>query len=103
MDKYFLAVMVILLSAGTVLGETKSQLSISNNGWTVTIDSQQSVVTISYERLGAVLKDVRLNLQGDRGLLPLKEWSIEKKNENLLSVATAHPETAWLFETGLNM
>jgi hypothetical protein len=63
----------------------------------------QSVLSITHDNLGTVIKNVRLNLQGERDLLRLKSWSVERKAEDQLSIITAQPQTAWLFELGTNM
>ncbi len=48
------------------------------------------------------MKDVRLNLLDERGLAPLKNWSIEKKGQNQLFIRTAKPITGWQVELGPN-
>jgi hypothetical protein len=84
---------VLALQAGWAEGGTP--ITVSSEGWTVTGDGQKGVISITYENLGAVLKDLRLNLRGQHGLQPLKSWSVGKVGEKGLSIHTAEPRSAW--------
>jgi hypothetical protein len=88
-----LAVQVGWADAGT-------PVTVSSDGWTVSGDGQQGVISITYENLGTVLKDVRLNLRGQHGLQQLKGWSVGKVGEKGLSIHTAEPRTVWAIKLG---
>jgi hypothetical protein len=103
MGRFFLVMILGALAAATVSARPGNPVSVSSNGWTVTADADSSVLIIMYDNLGTVVKDVRLNLQGERDLLRLKHWSVEKKAGDQLSIITAQPQTAWLFELGPNI
>jgi hypothetical protein len=102
----FLAVVVVAVlipQVGTAASAaTGDPVSISSGGWIVTADGEQGVLSIAHTRLGTVLKDAQLNLQGEHGLIPLKDWSVEKQGQQRLSVRTSEPRTAWLLELGPN-
>ena len=79
MGRIYLAVIGIAVLAVQVgWADAGTPLTVSSEGWTVTGDGQQRVISISYENLGTVLKDVRLNLRGQDGLQQLKGWSVGK-------------------------
>ena len=102
----FLAVLILAvlspLGGTAASAETGNPVSVSSDGWTVTADPEQGVLSIAHAKLGTVLKDVRLNLQGEHGLIPLKDWSVEKQGRHQLSVRTSEPRTAWLLELSPN-
>lgn len=99
MGRIYLAVIGIAVLAVQVgWADAGTPVTVSSEGWTVSGDGQQGVISISYENLGTVLKDVRLNLRGERGLSPLKNWSVEQKGPNQLSIRSAKPPMGWLIE-----
>jgi hypothetical protein len=57
----FTAFTALLLVAGM---HAQQQVTVSGYGWTVTADPAQSTVTVEHERLGPVLRNVRLGLRG---------------------------------------
>ena len=80
MKSRFLRVMILVAwAAATASARPGGPVSVSSNGWTVTADADQGVLSVAHENLGTVLKNVRLNLQGERDLLRLQNWSVEKK------------------------
>jgi hypothetical protein len=95
---------MISISLIALAGAAKADnlVTVTSEGWSVSLDEEQRTFSISHENLGTVLKDVRLNLRGERGLNPLKNWSVEKKGQNQLSLRTVKPTTAWLIELGSN-
>jgi hypothetical protein len=103
MGRFFAALVSIILTVAAASSQTVGSVSVSHDGWTVTADAERNVLSIMHEKLGAVMKDARLNLEGERGLRPLDRWSAEKKAENQLSVKTVEPRTAWLVELGPNV
>ncbi len=74
-------------------------VAIHNQGWTITADQEQSVLSISQQELGIVLKDVRISV-GDQ---PLTGWSAEQTSQWQLTIHTVHPMTAWSFDISHNM
>jgi hypothetical protein len=94
-----IAVAMCLTSGSAKAGDV---ISAASDGWTISADVAQNLVVVSHDRLGAVMKAARLNVQSDRGLVQFKDWSVEKKGLHQLSVRTARPVSAWLFEMGSN-
>jgi hypothetical protein len=95
-------VIAALMTVGAAPAQTGSTVSVTSDGWSLTADAEQGVLRIALDNLGTVMKEVRLNLQGERDLLRLKNWSVEKKGQSQLSIITSQPQTAWLFEVGPN-
>ncbi len=102
MSKFASIIISILMAVGSGWAQAGNQVSVTHDGWTVTADGEQGKLTVTHESLGTVLEDVRLNLQVERGLGPLANWSVAKKGENQLSIRSADPVTAWLVELGPN-
>ncbi len=78
-------------------------LAISSQGWTITADREQSVLSISQENLGVVLRDVRINLEDQKTIVPLTNWSVEQTSQSQLTIHTVHPLTAWKLDISHNM
>ena len=100
MRRVHLAIMGIVLAMHGAWAEAGTRLSVSSEGWTVSAEDKPEVLTISHERLGTVLQQVRLYLRGPHGLERLKGWSVGKVGENELSIRTAEPPTAWVIKPG---
>ena len=100
MKRFLLLAILIVISVAVVSGQVSNPVSISSDGWTLTADGEQGVLGIAYEKLGTVLKDVRLNLQAEGRRRPLTSWSVETQGANQLSIKTTQPSTAWLFSLG---
>ncbi|MGD0009958.1 MAG: alpha-galactosidase [Terriglobia bacterium] len=98
MKSIYLAIAGMLLILPAVRAELGGPITLSGNGWTVTADSKQEVLSVGHEGLGVVLQKVRLNLRGEHGLERLKGWSVETKGEKGLSIRTSEPRTLWHFE-----
>ncbi|MGD0011166.1 MAG: hypothetical protein ABSE93_21830 [Terriglobia bacterium] len=88
----------IVLTVAVTSAQGVNSISVSRDGWTVNADGEQEVLRITQDKLGMVMKDARLNLQGENGLRRLRKWVVEKKGENQLSIKTPEPPTAWLLE-----
>jgi len=95
-----LVVIGLFLTAQIGWTQVGNPLTVSSDGWTITADGQQGVISVTYENLGTILKDVRLNLRGPQGLQQLKGWSVAKIGENELTIHSAEPRTAWDFKLG---
>lgn len=78
-------------------------VSISSNGWNITADIEQEIITIEHKTVGLVLENARLNLKQDGKIQPLSNWSAEKNRANRLVVKTAWPNSKWVFETKDNV
>ena len=102
MGKSFSLLISISLIVAAGAAKADKPLTITREGWSVSFEEAQRTLTVSYETLGVVLKDVRLNLRGERSLNLLKNWSVEKKGQNRLSIRTVKPATAWLVELAPN-
>jgi len=101
MGRIYLAVIgMAVLAVQVGWADAGTPVTVSSEGWTVTGDGQQGVISISYENLGTVLKNVRLNLRGQDGLQQLKGWSVGKVGEKGLSIHTAEPRTVWAIKLG---
>ena len=100
MRRIYLVVIGLVLAVQLGWAEAGNPLTVSSEGWTVTADGQQGVISVTYENLGTVLKDVRLNLRGQHGLQQLKGWSVGKVGEKGLSIHTAEPRTVWAIKLG---
>ena len=101
MGRIYLAVIgMAVLAVQVGWADAGTPVTVSSEGWTVNGDGQQRVISISYENLGTVLKDVRLNLRGQHGLQQLKGWSVGKVGERGLSIHTAEPRTVWAIKLG---
>jgi len=96
MGRIYLAVIgMAVLAVQVGWADAGTPVTVSSEGWTVNGDGQQRIISISYENLGTILKDVRLNLRGQHGLQQLKGWSVGKVGEKGLSIHTAEPRTLW--------
>jgi hypothetical protein len=89
---------VLIASGGTA--DAGAPLTLTHEGWTVTADGEHGLLTMSHDRLGAVLQNARLNLQGERGLVPWASWSAERTGTRQLLLRTAAPSTVWIVEPG---
>jgi len=94
---------MVIVAAGTLAAQSQQHTSVSSDGWTITADDATSVLTISHDKLGPVMKDVRLNLQDGHGLHALAGWSVESDGEHRLMLRTTEPRTAWSFELSANL
>jgi hypothetical protein len=95
--------MLLVLATAAAAARPAAPVSVSSHGWTVAADADRCVLTVTYANLGPVVEDARLNLQGEAGLRRLQSCSVEKKSDGQLSILTAEPQTAWLFELSPNL
>lgn len=102
MSRSLLVMISAVLTMVTASAGAENQVTLTRNGWTVTADGARSVVGITHDKLGTLLENVWLNLQGDHGLKRLENWTVEKKGPGQLSIRTSEPPTAWLFELNGN-
>jgi hypothetical protein len=102
MTRFFSALLLLFWMSPNFGAATPSQVSVAHNGWTIVADGERGVVSISYDGLGIVMKDLQLQLRGDDGLTLLKDWSVEKQGDRQLTIRTSQPPTAWSFDLGPN-
>jgi melibiase-like protein/alpha galactosidase C-like protein len=102
MSRFLSMLISIVFAAAAAWAQTARLVSVASDGWTVTADSEQAVLTVAHGELGTIIKDARLNLEGVRGLGPLKSWSVEKLGEDQLSIKTGQPRTHWVFKLSPN-
>jgi hypothetical protein len=93
--------------------------TLTCEGWTIEAHSDRGRLTIKHERLGTILRDVRLNLEADGVSLEPKEWNVETAGPKVtasssvpekkqgtaegsgasrLFVRTVTPASTWCFE-----
>jgi hypothetical protein len=102
MRKYFTVAMWIVLSFTSGWAQSGRTISITSDGWTVIAMVEQSTLTIRHDKLGTVLRDVRLNLKNESGLRQLRNWTVETQGRHQLSIQTTEPSTRWLVDLGSN-
>jgi Melibiase/Alpha galactosidase C-terminal beta sandwich domain len=90
----FTILTALLLVAGM---HAQQQVTVSGYGWTVTADPAQSTVTVEHERLGPVLRNVRLGLRGTEAVTG---WAAERSGQDQLLIRSSRPVMAWRFEPG---
>ena len=98
-----LAMSSLVLAVQPARTEAGSRLAVSSAGWTVVAEEKSGVLTISRERLGTVLRDVRLYRRGPHRLEPLKGWTVGKLEDNGLSIQTAASPSTWAIKLGLDV
>ena len=96
---FFIAVATLVLIVGCT-AKAEVPVAVSDQGWTITASPELGTLSVSQERLGLVLQNVRLNLQGERGLSHLSGWSVLKSSQSSLTIHTVHPIAAWIVEIG---
>ncbi len=95
MPALFTLAILTLIAARQLPAES---ISIQSDDWQITADSAHSILRIEHSRLGLLLDNVRLNLRQEQKPIPLKNWSPEKLNPNVLRIRTTAPLTQWTFE-----
>lgn len=100
MRNVYVATIGMLLVFPLAWAETEPPITMEAEGWTITADKEHSVLTVSHENLGTILKQVRLNLRDGRGLRRLEGWSIDKNAEKVLRIRTSEPRSAWALDLG---
>jgi hypothetical protein len=102
MTKLVSVVIITLMAVGAAWAETKNAVSVASGGWTITADAEKGTLNIAHDKLGTVMRQVHLNLQSERGLRALKNWSVDGTTANSLSIRTAQPPTGWMIECSGN-
>ena len=88
---------LVLIVASAAKAEVP--VEISSQGWTISANPELNALSISQERLGLVLQNVRLNVRKvTRPHPPPTEWSVAKSSQSSLTIRTVYPIAAWTFE-----
>jgi hypothetical protein len=99
MSRCSLLISAVLTAAGGA-AEAQAPVTLVRDGWTVTADGGRGLLTVSHDRLGTVLQDVRLNLRGEQGFAPWTSFATERKGDRSLLLRTAAPASVWEVEPG---
>ena len=102
MGRFISVLISVVFTVAPACAQAPKPISIASAGWTVIADGEKGVLSVAHDHLGTILKDAQLNLQGEHGLQPLTNWSVETRGQDQLSVRTVQPRTTWLFELGQN-
>ena len=70
MTSYRCLLVAVVFILGARVADAGAPLTLVRDGWTVTADADRGLLTVAHDRLGPVLRDVRLNRLGDRGAIP---------------------------------
>lgn len=110
--------MMMLVSYAASAAESVST-TLTGEGWTIETQGDRGRLTIKHERLGTILRDVRLNLEANGALQEMtqwkaevagppvhtsssrgetKQWTPESGIPGRLLVRTAQPPSTWIFE-----
>jgi hypothetical protein len=98
MSKLSTTLISVLFAAAAASTEAGDPLAVAHDGWSVKADAERGLLTIAHDRLGTVVENVRLNLQGPGGLSPWTTWTAEKKSTRQLLVRTTQPRSTWVVE-----
>ncbi|MGD0579772.1 MAG: alpha-galactosidase, partial [Bryobacteraceae bacterium] len=93
----------LLLGAAVSWAQPESRVSVTAAGWTVSADPGSGTLGVTYEKLGVLMEQVRLNMRDANGTRPLKNWTVERRAPNRLILKTAQPQAGWLFELRPNL
>jgi hypothetical protein len=99
---FIVVIPALFLSSADCQTVSRNPLTLSSSGWTISANPETEVLSLKHDSLGSLLKEIRLNRKNRTGLVPLKNWTVEIKGENQLSVQTKQPESAWIFELNEN-
>jgi len=86
----------------TSWGAEPPDTTLKSNGWTIAVDAGHGCLTIQHERLGTLLREVRLNVDTAGSLTQLNRMSVEASGPSRLVVRTAQPATLWAFDPTTN-
>lgn len=100
--KFLTSTAWLLLAAALLPAQSNSPVSLAAEGWTVTVDPQRAVLSVTHEKLGALLSDARLNVRDSQGVHPLKGWTVAKGEANQLNLRSTQPRMGWVIELRRN-
>jgi len=100
MRKQTSKLLAALLHIGVLLWITHPVQSNSHqlitNGWTISAGPEESVLTVEYDKLGVVLKDLQLHVKQGDEWRKLTNWEITTEDNRLL-INTGNPSIQWIF------
>lgn len=99
---FTVGLMSLVASEGVCQISSKKTVTYSGSGWTLDADQETGVLSLSHDRLGLIIKDIRLNLKSKQSLVELKDLTIEKNGGNQLVVRSSKPVSTWIFELNQN-
>ena len=97
-----LLVWIFLIAAIFASDAYSKSHRVSRHGWIISADSEQAVLTIEYEGLGVVVRNVRLNFRKGDDLQELSNWKAVA-GKNGMTVNTAEPAVNWQFDIRNNV
>jgi hypothetical protein len=77
----------LLLTAGPIFADT----ILPSGAWTIEARDDHERLSIKHERLGTILRDVRLNIQTGKDLKELKQWKVEVTGPKAHTSPPFHP------------
>jgi hypothetical protein len=95
MGGFFPIAILLFLAVFPVPVVAADPVTITNEGWTISADGQQGVLSVSHDRLGTVIENFQLQLQDGHRVIPLRSWTAEKMGSGQLFLRTIQPHTAW--------
>ena len=102
MNRFLFALIAVVITAVPSWTQTQKAVSVASASWTITAAGEKAIINVSHERLGAVLKDARLNIRDERGMKVLTNWTAEKRGQSQLLIRTVQPRITWVFDLGQN-
>ncbi len=98
MARFFKSMTPLLLITFTGTGLAADPVAITSEGWTISADVQKGILSVSQEKLGTVMKEIRLQLEEGQSFLTLKGWTAEKNGPGQMIIRTAQPRVAWVIQ-----
>lgn len=71
--------------------------SFNSAGWTIDVDIQKELLTISHEKLGPVLNGAGLGIKENEGIQKLSHWTKEIEENKLSIICDAPVNVTWTF------
>ncbi len=76
-------------------GLAAEEVVLAASGWTVSADAGRAVLSLSHDRLGAVMKEIRLGIRGEADVVPTARWEIQKGAPGEAFIRSEGPRAAW--------
>src|SRR5208283_5439075 len=93
--KLFSWCLFVLFYAAPAFAQNSETIQLTNASWTLTADPAQSVIQVSYAKLGPVVQNLRLAVKTDTTVQPLDHWSAEFVTPDQLNIHTTNPQSGW--------
>lgn len=99
----FLVMICLQISSGGICQDKKNELlSLSANGWNITLNPGAESMDISHEKLGDIIQEIRLNCKKGNTIVPLKKWTASIADKSRIEIETLEPYSFWVFEPDTN-